>query len=299
MKKYGYDGKKYPNKHFIITESNIPAKEFDEFMGSYEAQRNYLMKCLVKSQVNGVLQFHVYSVAQLKEYDSAHNEFDLMGLYSPLENTPNNKVRIQESGIAYATTSNILRGYRYDSLETKMLNLPPEADGAAFKNEEKGDFIYCLWAKTYIDRSEETEVNYTFPAKLNMTQTQMRSWDYSQTFHAQILSTPSVKLTGTPAFFQKGQLELKEMPKNEAFYGFQNPVEKSFFINYRLEKSDIANLKIYDVNNRKYTQLFDNQTIDAGLHQWRINTEGYVKGIYIVQLGIGRQVFLKKFYVSK
>ena len=299
LNKYGYNGETYPKKHFIITESNIPAKEFGEFMGSYEAQRNFLMKCLIKSQMNGVLQFHVYSVAQLKEYDAAHNEFDLMGLFSPLENTPNDKVQIQESGIAYATTANILRGYRYDSLETKMLHLPPEADGAAFKNEKTGDIIYCLWAKTHIDRSEEAEVNYTFPATLNMTQVQIRSWDYSQTYHAQTLSSKAVKLDGTPCFFQKGQVALKEMPKNEPFYGFQNPIDKSFFINYWIEKADVANLKIYDVNNNKYIQLFDNQTIETGLHQWCINTEGYAKGIYIVQLGIGKQMFIKKFFLSK
>ncbi len=295
LKKYGYDGTTYPNKHFIITESNIPAKEFDEFMGSYEAQRNFLMKCLIKSQAHGLLQFHVYSVAQLKEFDAAHNEFDLMGLFSPLENTPNEQVKIQESGMAYATTSHILRGYHYDSFETQILNLPPEADGGAFKNETTGDFIYCLWAKTSKDRSEEAEVNYTFPPTLNRASIQRRLWNYSQTHDAQILSSQKIKLTGTPTFFKKGQMELTKMPEKQTLYCFPSLPTHKFFINYRLEKAAIADLKIFDVNNQKYIQLFDNQLIEAGLHQWCLDTEGYGKGLYIAQLGIGKQMFTQKF----
>ena len=74
LNKYGYNGETYPKKHFIITESNIPAKEFGDFMGSYEAQRNFLMKCLVKSQENGLLQFIVCIVIISKLSDAINME---------------------------------------------------------------------------------------------------------------------------------------------------------------------------------------------------------------------------------
>lgn len=299
LNKHGYDGKKYPNKPFIITECNIPAKEVGDFMGSYTAQRNFLMKCLVKSQVNGLLQFHVYSVGELQEFDKTKNEFDLMGLYSKLENTPKEKVKMHESGIAYATTSDILRGYRYDSVETKKLNLPPEADGGTFKNDITGDIVYCLWAKTTKDRSEEAEAIFSFPDFLNMPHIQRRSWNHSETEDVQILNSKFVKLTGTPAFFHKGQLELKKMPERETVYCFPSPADNDLFINYRLEREAISNLQIYNVNKREYIKLFGNQPVAEGTHQWRVNTEGYENGLYIVQLTIGRQLFSRKVYIAK
>ncbi len=299
LQKHGYNGIKYPNKPFIITECNIPAKEVGEFMGSYVAQRNFLIKSLIKSQMNGILQFHVYSVGELQEFDKTKNEFDLMGLYSKLENVTMDKVKMQESGIGYTTTSDILRGYAYDSIETKKLNLPPEADGGAFRNKAGNDIIYCLWAKTNKDRSEEAELTYSFPSTLNMEHVQRRLWNFSQTYDVQILSAKYVKLTGAPSFFRKGQLELKKMPEKEAVYCFPSPADNELYINYRLEREATANLQIYDVNKRQYIQLFDFQSIAEGTHQWRVNTEGYTNGLYIVQLGIGRQLFTKKVYISK
>jgi hypothetical protein len=203
LQKHGYNGTTYPNKPFIITECNIPAKEVGEFMGGYAVQRNFLIKSLVKSQVNGLLQFHVYSVGELQEFDKTQNEFDYMGLYSKLENTPIDKVKMQESGIAYATTANILRGYRFDSIETQKLNLTPEMDGAAFKNKATGEVIYCLWAKTTKDRSEEAEATFSFPAALGMSQVKRQLWNYSQTSDVQIVSSKFIKLTATPVFFSK------------------------------------------------------------------------------------------------
>jgi hypothetical protein len=299
LKKHGYDGKKYPKKPFIITECNIPAKEVGDFMGSHAAQRNFLMKSLVKSQVYGVLQFHVYSVGEIDDSEKVKNEFDIMGLYSKLEKKAINQVTMRESGIGYATTSNILRGYRYDSVETKKLNLQADMDGGAFKNDSTKDVIYCLWAKTTKDRSEDAEAVFSFPESFNMAHVKRRSWNYSETQDVQILSSKFVKLSSAPAFFQKGQLEIKKMPESEVVYCFPSPADNDLFINYRLEREAISNLQIYNVGKREYIKLFDNQPVAEGTHQWRVNTEGYENGLYIVQLTIGRQLFTKKVVISK
>ena len=299
LKKHGYDGTKYPNKPFIITECNVPAKQYGDFMGSYDAQRNFLMKSLIKSQVNGLLQFHVYSVGELTGFDDSKSEFDLMGLYSKMENVSKDKIIIQESGIAYATTADLLRGYHYDAFDTKTLNLPADVDGAAFKNDLTGDLIYCLWAKTHKDRSEEAEAIYSLPNEFNVAHVQRRLWNYSQTYDVQILSSKYIKLTATPAFFRKGQVELKKMPEKETVYCFPSPASNELFINYHLERDAVANLSVYSVNKREYIQLFDNQMVAEGTHQWHVSTEGYNEGLYIVQFAIGRQVFSKKIYISK
>ena len=301
LNKYGYNGAMYPKKPFIITECNIPSKEVKEFMGSYEAQRNFLMKCLVKAQVNGLLQFHVYGVGELKDRDQTQNEFDLMGLYSKLENTPKGSAKMLESGIAYATTAHILRGYHYDSVETRNLDLKAQfgTDGAAFRSDTSSDLIFCLWAKTTIDKAEGAVGTFTFPESFGMTDVQVRQWNFSQTQDVQVTSSRFIKLTGEPVFFKKGQLETAKMADKETLACIPNHDEKNVVINYRLDRDAVSNLQIYSVGKREYIKLFDNQPVTQGIHQRRVNTEGYEKGLYIVQLAVGKQLFTKKFLIPK
>lgn len=203
LTKHHYDGSKYPKKHFIITECNIPAQAVGEFMGSYEAQSNFLIKAAVKSQVNGLLQFHVYSLGELTTEKELRNEFDLMGLYKKLEGTKPFSSPLSPSGVAYQTTSKILYGYRYDSLETQKLQLPLSTDGAAFKNPKNQDIIYCLWAKSHKDLSEEATALYTFPTILKIKQLSLMRWDYSTTLKMETLSAKGVKLSSSPVFLKR------------------------------------------------------------------------------------------------
>ena len=202
LDKYGYDGIRYPKKHYIITETNIPAREKDEFMGSYTAQRNFLLKTIVKAQVNGILQCHPYSIAELKTETTMRNEFDMMGLFNMIEHVDKNQVTVNSSGIAYHTASILLKEYAYDSVETRRLNLPFPVDGAAFRHiSTQNKVIYCLWAKTMLDRSEETSAVYTFPTPLSKKPFERLEWDFSTTKTSKIINYNNVKLTGTPSFF--------------------------------------------------------------------------------------------------
>ena len=202
LKKHGYDGSKFPQKPFMITESNIPAAERDVFMGSYEAQRNFILKALVKSQMNGVLQFHPYSIGELKTVKYMRNEFDVMGLFHPLEGIKPDAAEPTESGIAYRTTVELLKNHRFDAAETRRLNLPPEADGAAFRDTTTGDVVYCLWAKTTVDKSENAAATFSF-APLSIGSVQQYIWDFWQTKTVATLDGKAVRLTGAPAFFRK------------------------------------------------------------------------------------------------
>ena len=205
LKKHEY-GSKFPQKHFIITECNIPAIAKGEFMGSYEAQRNFLIKAAVKAQTNGVLQFHVYSLGELTFENETRNEFDLMGLYKKLEGQKPYTSPLTTSGVAYQSVSKILYGYFYDSIETKKLNLAPNVDGAAFKNPKTQEVIYCVWAKTQKDQSEEASATLTVPHPLSiekkMKRLKLMRWDFAQTQKVESVDIQNIKLTSSPIFLK-------------------------------------------------------------------------------------------------
>jgi hypothetical protein len=300
LNKYGYNGRTFPKKEFIITESNIPAKEKGEFMGSYEAQRNFLLKALVKSQVHNLLQFHTYSIGEIVAEDKMTNEFDLMGMYYPLTNTPVKDCRPTPQGIANKSISTLLSGYRYDSMETKRLNLPADIDGAAFRQKSDNATVYCLWAKTRMDRSEAASANYSFPDLFCMTQMQRMDWQFSTTNDVQILNAKQIPLTSSPCFFKKGQAELVKMTERDRLFCFQNPVKKEVVVNFRIDKNTaIASLKLADAKNKKIAEAFDNQTFASGIHQFKLNTEGAASGTYTVQLIVGGQLVTQKITLKK
>jgi hypothetical protein len=202
LNKFGYNGLKYPQKHFIITESNIPRLAVGEFMGSERAQANFLMKCLIKAQKNKLLQFHVYSVSELTTEKDLRNEFDVMGLFSKMEHQTKEQVQIFESGIAYRSTADILRGWFYSTEETEKLHLPAHIEGAAFSHPTTQKLIYCLWAKTQEDQSEKAEATYSFPNNLNIAYLEKQDWQFSTTKQVQTIGSQQIKLNGTPAFFK-------------------------------------------------------------------------------------------------
>lgn len=208
LTKYGYDGTKYPKKHFIITECNIPAERVGEYMGSEEVQRNFLMKALVLSQKKDVKQFYVYALAELQT-EKPRNEFDRMGLFPKIEGTsPKTKPAANASGIAFHTMANILRYFRYNSLITKSLDLPENADGAVFEND-KGKKIAVLWAKTSKDLSEEAAVFYTLPKVFSNPKNntpyayELRHWDFSvNPKSAKLSAGTTLRLTATPVLVE-------------------------------------------------------------------------------------------------
>ena len=56
LDKFGYDGTTYPNKHWVISECNIPRRPINGYIGSDEAQRNFIIKAYVSSFENDICQ---------------------------------------------------------------------------------------------------------------------------------------------------------------------------------------------------------------------------------------------------
>lgn len=212
LKKYGYDGNTYPRKKYIITESNLASKEFDEYIGSHEAQRNYLMKALVKSQAIGIDAFHVYVTSDSKNEQEAENSYHQMGLYESMRDvTPYNQ-KPKMSGIGYRNFSYFLKDKYFDQKRTGELDIPDNIDGAAFIDNE-GEYTYVLWAKTTEDKSETIELKYNFPSDWNISEIIQYSWDFTENSDSIVHSTRQVSLYGYPTFFRTNESNNSENSK--------------------------------------------------------------------------------------
>jgi len=199
LTKFGYDERKYPKKHWIITECTVPRKTFGDFMGSEEGQVNFLIKALTTCQANQIYQFHIYQIGELKKEEVANNEYQLMGLFKKLEGTPIYEQTITNGGIAYKTTSDLLKGYSFSQTKTNELQLSEGTKGFAFKNKQD-QYRYVLWATTNKDRSEEAFGRYSFPTREKVKKMTTFKWNYSRTQRSQLVTGNEILLTGSPTF---------------------------------------------------------------------------------------------------
>ncbi len=200
---YGYDGKLYPKKRYMMSESNIPSKPFDKYIGSHEAQRNYIMKALVKSQAIDLDVFLLYLTADLKTDTEATKPYDAMGLYKYIADKVPGQERINPAGIGFRNVSYFIKDKFYSKSRTNELNLPNNIDGGAFK-DDNGDFIYVLWAKTSKDMSEEATARYSFPASWKVDQLIQYNWDFTESQDSTVYNSNDVILHGYPTFIKIG-----------------------------------------------------------------------------------------------
>ena len=196
LKKYGY-GNEYPAKEMIITETNVPSKQIGDFIGSAEAQRNYLTKVAVtgqKLQIRGIYPFGVWDD---REPNQSGDHYHFMGFYKSLPNAPSaGALRVNESGIAWRTVSRMLQERKYNPAETSKLALPAGIEGGAFHSTKTNDYVYVLWAKTSRDLSEEASATFTFPASFNVKRLNVTSWNGTNTE----TNGSTINLTGSPVF---------------------------------------------------------------------------------------------------
>ncbi len=195
---YGYDGITYPKKEWIITEINIPRQQFGEYLGSEEAQINFMMKAVSTCMMEDINQMHVYNLSDRTTEAEATNEFDILGLYQKLENTPPYTQVMNPAGLAYKTTSDFLYGTRFDQGRTNQMNLPTGVKGGAFRNDATGNYTYMIWAETLIDQSEFAQANYSFPASLGISEFTRYEWNHAQTMGSSVINSMGIQLTGRP-----------------------------------------------------------------------------------------------------
>jgi len=202
LEQYGYDGQTFPNKEWIITECNLPRKAFDQFIGSDEAQRNFMIKAIVQAMKNEVLQLHIYKLGEDTEFEQAGFEFDLMGFYKKLNSKDLYFNELTDGAIAHHTASDILNEKIFDPIRTAALGLPDNIEGGAFK-DEGGNYTYVLWARTGQDQSEEASATFSFPLSLNVSELLVRQWDYSESHFREMKNAANITLTGAPIFLSE------------------------------------------------------------------------------------------------
>ncbi|WP_157097878.1 glycoside hydrolase 5 family protein [Niabella ginsenosidivorans] len=192
LTKYQYANK----KDYIITECNIPRKALSGYIGSDEAQRNFMIKAAVSSQKANIRGIYMYQIAETETYDAATDPYQTMGFYQKITSGPYNVV-MNSSGISWRTTSRLLKDRLFDKTKTQSMSLPSNIDGGAFYSASEKNYIYVLWAKAS-GNSESVTSTYTFPASFGIKSTsKIYSWDEKA---AQ--ATNKIALTGAPVFIK-------------------------------------------------------------------------------------------------
>ncbi len=287
LKGYGYDNQTYPEKLWIITESNIPSEDFDN-IGSVEAQRNYAIKAQIAAHELGIDQLHIYSLAETAAEGQASFGFETMGLYQNLNGIAPYQQTINESGIAARTTSNLLNGMTYSASQTAALVLPDGVKGAAFK-DDANEYLYVLWAETLTDMSETASATYSFPADMQLTTVNKLAWDFSETPTFSISTPNNITLTGTPIFVTAGEVvSVKETALNSSFKAYPNPTTGATTLEFDLLRADDFTIDLYDAQGQFVRQL-SQQYFPAGTHQLTIADEVLSAGLYFCKLTSSQQ----------
>ncbi|PST81815.1 hypothetical protein C7T94_18275 [Pedobacter yulinensis] len=194
LNKYGY-GASPGRKTFIVTETNIPRKAVGNYVGGEEVQRNFMIKAAVAAQKAGINSLYIYGAAESELSEEVTEPFQAMGLYKKITEGPYT-TGITPGGTAWRTVSRLLGGRKYDAAATAALQLPDNADGAAFYSATQQNHLYVLWARTS-GSSEHATVSYRFPAAMNVRSAKQINWEQAKTEF-----TGTLTLTGAPVFIQ-------------------------------------------------------------------------------------------------
>jgi hypothetical protein len=238
----------------------------------------------------------------VKNYIEAFHFTDSLSFYPPYYNE---QFPITSSGIAYRTMSNIIGDYKFDNLETEKLRLPLQANGGAFKNPETGEIIYCLWAKTTKNQSEEAEITYSFPLAEpedrgdSVANVAKLKWDYSQIGDIEVLPINNITLTTTPTFFYQTEVIEKVFHKDEPITHTFDEKKGEITITYKTEYDGLVNLKIFSVEKKDFIGIYDKQHLAKGFHQRKLSTKEWTDGLYVIQMTIDKKLYTKKLLIGK
>lgn len=285
LNKYGYNGTKYPEKLWINTEYGLPRKEFGDYIGSNEAQCNFVIKTLVTAQINGMAQMHYYTTADEAPEGQSNSEFAYMGFFKNLNNAVPYQGERNPVAYAHKTTYDLLAGKTFDATRTERLNLPPSVRGAAFR-DEKGRYTYVLWAVTSQDKSEVASATYAFPSFLGYTVLEQRPWNFSQTKFQQVVTANQIHLGGSPVFLTPPAGThplLKEMHRASAQV-FPNPLlHGQATLSFEMAEEGAATAQVFDSNGRLVQTLLDHVTFAPGTQQYPLDLSGLPDGAYFVR----------------
>jgi len=298
LEKYGYTGGKYPKKHWILTEVNIPRKSFNDQLGSDEAQRNFIIKSVVLSKRENIRQYHIYNLAEASPHDMQVNltEFNTMGAYQSLLNVPKYEMTLTDGGYAYKTSAQLLGGLAYDFDKTAALNLPSNIDGGVFTDSQNKEVI-VIWAKTSIDNSEEAMAVYEIPNAWNSEYLSRADWDYSKTKELVKINTATLNLTGSPIFIMSKSAE-NLGNKSEPLDVIQRVDDEFITIYYTVSEDGFYDLDIIDKKGKRIVAVQDQKELTAGVYNAQVSKKKIKSGVYFVRLLVKDQMVTERILVQ-
>ncbi len=292
LQTHGYNGATFPEKHWMISETNIPRSPFNVYIGSDEAQVNYIVKALAEAKKQRFLQLYLYILSDLEPEADAWNEFQTMGLFKNLSEFTYPDFELNPAANAWKTTANFLAERDYHELLSTSLNLPGSLSGGAFTNAT--DTLFILWAKTSVDSSEAASATYAFPAAFGFDTLFQMYWDHSLTSDTTLVLAGSVTLTGTPIFLQKKppflmepedtmEVAVKEPLPMSGLEIFPNPAGDQFRGEFNLAAAETVTLRLFDSLGRLREVVFEEQALQAGRHSFLVKNE-LEAGVYWVEV---------------
>jgi len=305
---HGYDGEEYPEKEWIITESNVPRKPVNRGFGSDEVQRNFIIKALVESQKHNIHQFHIFTLGDKIDYATAkdvYDEYHIMGLFKNMYSAKPYKQKNNDVGTTYRTTSKLLYGKKFDHKAFERLKLPKGVNGGVFKEENTNKITYVFWAETDKDRSESALQVVNFKELLGVNKFVKKEWSHSFTKDSMIVDGRYVSLTGEPAFFEEveGTGDPGDGPKEPeqpyALEIFPNPFLIDVNISLKLKKDDQVTMMILDYIGRPVKVLVNNEHLEAGNYAWNFKGNAFRKGIYFLKYKTSESAQYKRILLVK
>jgi hypothetical protein len=241
-------------KRVIVTETNVPRVSFDNYIGSDIAQYNYLSKIIIKGQAAGIDQIHTYNLVDSK---AASSSYDVMGFYSNLDGVEQYQQKEHSSAVACRSAMDMLKTYSFSGVRTKELLLPLTIDGTAFVNHD-GNYLYCLWAKTSIDQSEDATAMYTFPDTWQVNSFQQYSGDYSLTQKTSKISGAKVTLNGSVTYI-KTDKDLAFVKSKKTINYLSQPkirfnTNVKIYIDFPVEYKQLSSIVMFNSFGKKVAQ---------------------------------------------
>ena len=298
---YGYDGQTYPTKKWIITEVAIPRVQFGDYIGSDDAQRNFVIKATIEAQKHNILQMHFFKLAEDENLGDSQKEFDYMGFYPKFkEGTTMQAQQPLPAGVAHLTMSKLLWGYTFHAGLTAGMQLPNNVNGAAFV-AESGKKMYVLWAKTTEDRSELATATYSFPTTTGVKFLEVYQWDYSSTNLSSTIAPNQILLTGSPIFLRPTD----ESDPSFDFPGvgqattFPNPNNGPIKAQFTLANDADVTVDLLDMGGRQLGALYGPKAMTAGAQQLDLTLpDTLAAGVYFLRITMNKQVLYRKVFVQ-
>lgn len=283
---HGYDGSVYPAKRFILSETNIPSERvkgtdvghggYKHYIGSDEAQRNYVTKIAISCQMNQIDA--VYIFCPYDGYEDAvvqGGEYDFMGFFKYLpEKAAEGVARLKESGLAWQTMVKLMSKRKYDATETQALDLPEAIQGGAFYSPEEDTYMYALWAKTTKDLDESEHVEYMFPESMKVHSIEFTKWDGTM----EIIAGNKIPLTGSPVFIR---IYAEDITSNDCLDDMDWSVSPNP-VNDVLRLSGVRAGEIVSVYTMTGSRVYKSVAKDRNME---ISFSGFEKGVYIIRSG--------------